>query len=71
MSFAHVPLEGLVCLGLTLSFSFSAGFPELRGEEFDGDIPFRAECPKVSHSVMSGCRSLLSVPIWYRRKFLS
>jgi hypothetical protein len=27
------------------------GFPECRGEEFDGDIPFEVECCKVSYSL--------------------
>lgn len=27
---------------------FSTGFPEPRGERFDGDIPFRVECSKFS-----------------------
>jgi hypothetical protein len=34
--------------------SFSAGFAEHGvggGVEFNGDIPFRAECSKVSHSL--------------------
>ena len=35
----------------TLSTSSSSGLPELYGERFDGDIPFRTECSKVSHSL--------------------
>jgi hypothetical protein len=31
--------------------SSSMVFPELWGERFDGDIPFRDQCPKVSHSL--------------------
>ena len=34
-----------------LSASSSAGFPEPRGEDFAGDILFRAECTKVSLSL--------------------
>ena len=33
------------------SSSKSTGFTELWGEGFDGDIPFRAECSEVSHSL--------------------
>lgn len=51
MSFAYVDLEGLVFLmssissgSYTLSVTSSAALPELCGEEFDGDIPFSAEC---------------------------
>jgi hypothetical protein len=50
MSFDYVDLEGLVFLmssipsgSYTLSATSSAVLPELRGEEFDGDISFRVE----------------------------
>lgn len=49
VSFAHLDLEGLVPLS-PLPPSSSVGFPELRGEGFEGDIPFRAECSKGSLS---------------------
>jgi hypothetical protein len=35
----------------TLSAASSTEFPELRGAGLDGDIPFMAECSKVSHSL--------------------
>lgn len=35
----------------TLSASSSMGFFETQGEGFDGDIPFRTECFKVSYSL--------------------
>ena len=35
----------------TLSASFTKEFLEPQGEEFDDDIPFRAECSKISHSL--------------------
>lgn len=39
-------------------FFFSLGFPALRGEEFDGKLPFRAEdCLSI---VMSGCGLCMS-----------
>jgi hypothetical protein len=54
MLFAHVDLKGFVflvssiCFGpYTISTSFSTRFLELGEEEFDGDIPFRAESFKV------------------------
>lgn len=38
--------------GSYTSFMFSTTwFPELLGEEFDGDILFRAECSKIIHSL--------------------
>lgn len=39
-------------LGVLISSSeYSVGFSEPRGEEFGGDIPFRTESSKVSHSL--------------------
>ena len=35
-----------------LSTLTSARFSEPEREGFDGDIPFRAECSKVSHSLL-------------------
>ena len=50
-------LEGLISLLSSfysgtyhLCASSPAEFPDPRGGEFDGDIPFRIECSKVSHS---------------------
>lgn len=60
----HVDSEDLVLMlssmpsALTLFFFFSLGFPALRGEEFDGKLPFRAEdCLSI---VMSGCGLCMS-----------
>jgi hypothetical protein len=62
MSFAHVGLEFLVFLVFfipsgsdTLSAASSAWFPEPQEKGFDGDIPFRVECSKVSHSLHNIC----------------
>lgn len=53
-------LEGLIFLvsfifsgSYTFSASSSAKFPESYKEGFDGDIPFRVECSKVSLSYCS------------------
>jgi hypothetical protein len=51
MSFTHVHLEGLVFV-LMFSILTLSGSSELRGEGFDGDIPFRAECFMVSYSLV-------------------
>ena len=59
----------------TISTSSSSGFFELSGERFVGDIPFRTECSKVSHSprivqlqvsvfVMMPCRRKLVDTTW-------
>ena len=55
-------LEGLVSLvafipsgSYTLSACSSSGFPDPWGEAFDGDIPFRTECSKVSRSLHIVC----------------
>ena len=52
-----IDLEGLVFLVSSiplgfyaLSTSSSAGFYERLGKGFDGEVPFRTECFKVSHS---------------------
>ena len=41
-----------------LSPSSSTRLPESSGEEYNRDIPFRVERPKVSHSLHIGCESL-------------
>ena len=46
----------------TLSTSCSLGFPELRGEGFDEDIPFTAVCSKVSLHIMYDYGSLYVLP---------
>jgi hypothetical protein len=58
MSFAQVDSEDLILLvfsipsgSYTLSVSSLAGFPELWREKIDGDIQFRNEFSKVSHSL--------------------
>ena len=59
----------------TLSAS-SLEFPELRGEEFDGDISLRALCSNVFLFVMAVFVptyyrkeiSIVFVPIYYRKK---
>ena len=54
-----------------LSTSSSPGFPELWWEGFDGDIPFRTECSKVSHCLPNVWLSVsLIVPICCTRKLL-
>lgn len=54
----------------TLSASFSTGFPEPRGDWFDRDTPFRAECLKVSHSLHIYLWDFVFVPIHCRRELL-
>ena len=69
-------LEDLVSLvssipsgSYNLSASSSSGVPEPRGEEFDGDIPFRAECSKVAHSLyIVQLWASASCPFYFRRK---
>ena len=60
MCISPVDLKGLVfnvssipSVSYILSVSTSAGFPDSRGDRFDGDISmaFRAECSKISHSL--------------------
>ena len=41
-------LSSILSDSFTLSASFTKEFLEPQGEEFDDDIPFRAECSKVS-----------------------
>ena len=54
-----------------LSAYSSKGFPEPWGEEFDGDIPFRAEFSDVSGSLHRVWLWVsVFVPIYSRRKFL-
>lgn len=49
----------------TLSASSSVGFPK---EIFDGDIPFRAECLKVSPSLCNVCLWIYIFDLIYYRK---
>ena len=71
--FIHVLV--VLCLGLAFVLSsitsasynpftsFSLGFPELLGERFDGDIPFRTECSTIFHPVqLFSCGSLYLFP---------
>lgn len=49
MSFDHFDLDGLGFL--VSSMTSGSGFPDPPGRGFDRDIPYRAECSKVSHSL--------------------
>ena len=58
LSVLHVDLEALFSwcplppLAPTLfSASLLQGFPKPQGEAFDRDVPLKAECSKVSHSL--------------------
>ena len=73
----HADLEGLVFLvsshptGFCSLSSFSSkGLPECLGKESDGNIPFKAECSKSSHSLLNVWLWVLDVfaPLCYRRK---
>lgn len=68
MTFDRVDLEGFIYMlfsivsGLyILSASSSAGLPSLEGRDLIGDITFRAEHVKVSHSLNDGLTMALSI----------
>lgn len=78
MCIDHVGSEGLVfwvfsipSRSYTASASSFSGFPELRGVGFDGDIPFRTVCSKISHPLHNVQLWVAAfVPICCRRKRL-
>jgi hypothetical protein len=67
-----VPLVFSIHSGFyALSASSSTGFPELRKEGFDGDVPFRSEWSKVSNSLNNVWLWIsFFVPICCKRKLL-
>ena len=55
--FLGIPILSDSC---ALSAPSSSEFPEHWGEGFDGDIPFRTECFKVSHTLYNVCLCICS-----------
>lgn len=66
-----LPSKSFIPFGSYIPSASSAEFPETWEEEFDGDIPFRSECPKVSHSlhIVQGWVSKF-VPVYCRGTLL-